>query len=143
MNRIPENVPSVAELVTKGVELNNTSMNQRQKAIAIGYGEDKVSNLSMIKNGKSKLPLGKVPAFSKVLELDPVLLLASALKEKLSDDPEAWALVRSALNRTFTEREGKVLQALENVEKRTGKTVPINDVSLRALEKFIENELLL
>ncbi|MGI1988659.1 hypothetical protein [Shewanella glacialipiscicola] len=143
MNKIPDDIPSVAELVTKGIELNNTSMNQKEKAIAIGYGEGKVSNLSMIKKGKSKLPLGKVPVFSKVLELDPVLLLASALKEKLSDDPEAWALVRSALNRTYSEREGKFLEALKNVEKRTGKTVPMNDASIAALESFIEKELLL
>ena len=143
MNKIPDKIPSVAELVTKGIEQNNTSMNQRQKAIAIGYDEDKVSNLSMIKNGKTKLPLGKVPVFSKVLELDPVLLLASALKEMLAYDPEAWALVRSALSRTHSEREGQFLQALLNVEARTGKQVPINDASISALEKNKKKELLL
>jgi transcriptional regulator with XRE-family HTH domain len=37
--------------------------------------------LSMIKHGKSRLPLQKVPALAEALEIDPALLFRSALSE--------------------------------------------------------------
>lgn len=138
---IPEQIPSVSEMIKEGVEHNRPTVSQREKAIEIGYGPDKVSMLSMIKRGTSKLSLGRVAKTAQVLELDPVMLLAAVLKEKTKEDPQAWELIRKTLNRTYSEDEEPYILAIRNVEKKLGRKVPINDIAQQKLEEFIELEL--
>src|SRR5690606_23967372 len=52
-----------------------------QQQIAREAGFPRSNMLSMIKKGKTRLPLERVPALAKALEIDPAVLFRVALKE--------------------------------------------------------------
>lgn len=137
-----DNIPPVKDLVRQGIEVNNAGISQRELAVKCNFAEDGVSMMSMVKAGKAKMKLSRVGVFSEVLKIDPTLLLLSALKEKLGADKDAWDAVQKVFNSTVREDEQPYLQALRNVEEKTGQKVVFTEASIKHLEKFIESEML-
>ncbi len=76
---------SVADYITAQISLCGKS----QIEIAQQAGFEKPNIITMIKQGKTKLPLDKIGTFAKAIEVDPIFLLRMCLNEyqpKLADE---------------------------------------------------------
>jgi predicted XRE-type DNA-binding protein len=62
---VPKNI-TVKDFLTQAIE--NSKLKQTEIAEAVGY--DKPNFITMLKQGKTKLPVNKVPAFAKILGID-------------------------------------------------------------------------
>lgn len=69
--------------------VNNSHKSQLQIASEIGFG--KPNMISMIKQGRSKLPISKVKLAAESLGLDAYELLSLCMKEYL---PEEWSVIK-------------------------------------------------
>jgi transcriptional regulator with XRE-family HTH domain len=68
---------TVAGFVTKQINL----CGKTQLQIAEECGFDKPNVITMIKQGKTKVPIGKIGRLAKALEIDPVFFLRMCLQE--------------------------------------------------------------
>lgn len=100
-----ENVNTVAEFISTRIK----HIGKPQFEIATECGYDKPNIITMIKQGKTKLPLGKVCLMAKALETDPVHLLKLCLKEY---QPENWVAIEPLLDSTLTITEKALLNHL-------------------------------
>lgn len=95
---------SVAAYLTQ--QINICGKSQLEIAEEVGY--TKPNMITMIKQGKTKLPINKIPAFAKALGVDPVHLLRITMSEYM---PETWDVMESLLGEAIiTEGEKKVLE---------------------------------
>lgn len=78
---------TVAEYITWQVDL----CGKKQFEIAEQAGFPKPNIITMIKQGKTKLPLEKIGRFAKALEVDPIHLFKLCLSEYM---PETWAEIQ-------------------------------------------------
>lgn len=81
-----------------------------QQDIAYQAGFRNANVLSMIKSGKTKVPLERVPALAKALEVDPADLFRLALM--LSEDEGAAAAVAAIFGTVVSANERIWLEAL-------------------------------
>jgi transcriptional regulator with XRE-family HTH domain len=101
-----EKLPSVAEFLRKAIELSGKT----QKQIAREVGYDNPNIISLLKDGSTKLPIPKVAAFAKALNVDPRHFLVVVLTEYW---PDTWKAVRDSLcTSPLTPGEFKFIQAL-------------------------------
>jgi transcriptional regulator with XRE-family HTH domain len=77
-----ERLSRVAFAIERAV--NGTSLTQREIAKAVGFKNENM--IAMIKLGKAKLPLDRVPAMAKVLGIDPANLFRMALEQFYTDE---------------------------------------------------------
>jgi hypothetical protein len=77
-----------------------------QNEIAAECGFERPNIITMIKQGKTKLPLAKVCLMAKALEADPAHLLKLCLSEY---QPENWAVIAPLLDLALTEDEQTLL----------------------------------
>ena len=70
-------MPTVAQYLDLAIE--RTGKTQRELAAEIGYPRPNV--ISMMKNGDTKIPIDKVPAFARALRIDAGYFLRLALAE--------------------------------------------------------------
>jgi len=63
---------------------------QLEIAREAGFGSP--NTISMIKTGKTRLPIARIPALAKALNSDPLELFSIALEEY---EPEIWAVFAS------------------------------------------------
>jgi transcriptional regulator with XRE-family HTH domain len=70
---------NTAKLIATAMKRLEGRKKQTQVAREAGFPHPNM--LSMIKNGKSRLPLERVPALAEALEIDPALLFRFALSE--------------------------------------------------------------
>lgn len=63
-----------------------------QKEIAEEVGYEKPNVITMMKQGHTKIPIVKVGAFARALEVDPAYLLRLVCMEYM---PETWAAIAS------------------------------------------------
>lgn len=80
---------TVAEYLTAQIEL----CGKTQLEIARELGFEKPNVITMFKQGKSKLPIGRVGKMAKALGVDPKFLYALAMSEY---EPETWAALEEA-----------------------------------------------
>jgi hypothetical protein len=86
---------------------------QRQITTEIGYENPNV--LTLIKQGKTKLPINKVQAVAKSLGLDQTNLLRIVMSEYM---PEAWDVISSVIGSGLVSAEQQAL--LKLVSDETG-----------------------
>lgn len=141
--RVPDDIPSVGQLIEIGVNQNNPGKSQAELARDIGFSPNQTSMLSMIKNGTSRLKLGRVPRVARVLKLNPVHLLAATLRERTEDDPEAWEFILSVINATHDAEEAKYLNVVRAVEAEKGRKLELTEEKAKMLEDFIRDQLFL
>jgi hypothetical protein len=77
-----------------------------QNDIAAEYGFERPNIITMIKQGRTKLPLAKVCLMAKALEADPVHLLKLCLSEY---QPENWSAIAPLLDLALTKDEQTLL----------------------------------
>lgn len=104
-----------------------------QKEIAEQAGYEHANNISMIKNGTSKLPLDRVPALAKSLECDVGELFAVALEQYFDD--ETIIAFRRVMTADLTRNEVEWIEFLRAVSDRT-------DPNLTAFRKRVLRPLL-
>ena len=100
-----ETTSQVARFVNSRIEATG----QLQKDIAMQVGFDKPNMITMIKQGKTRLPLDKVGPMAKALETDPVRLLSMCMEEY---HPATWKAIAPYMESAMTADERKLLSAL-------------------------------
>lgn len=78
-------VTTVAQRLTQAI--NASPLTQREIAKRAGFPRSNV--ISMMKRGEMKIPLDRLPAIARALELDPAEFLGFALREYHPDVHEA------------------------------------------------------
>lgn len=90
-------VPSIASLVDRYISDSGKPLYR----IAAESGFNAPNVLSMIRTGRTKLPLDKIPAFARSLGVEPEPLLIAALQ---AYKPQLWEVIDSVLLRNAGER---------------------------------------
>ena len=96
---------TVAEFLN--LKVNESRLSQKEMAKAIGCVSP--NNITMIKQGASKLAISRVPKVAKVLNVDPVQLLKMAYEEY---DPETYKAITEILGEPKTALEKKILASV-------------------------------
>lgn len=102
-----ENSSEVAALVAEQIRI----IGKKQMEIAEEAGFDNPNVITMIKQGRTKLPLAKVGSMAKALELDPIFLLKLCIKEY---QPETWEAISTFMDEMVTADELKVVLEMRN-----------------------------
>jgi hypothetical protein len=97
---------SVAQFIAIQIAVNDVP----QKDIAAALGYEKPNIITMIKQGKTKLPINKVGPLAEVLKVDPVHLLRLVMEEYV---PDTWAAIQDLIGKSLvTDGEMTVVQVL-------------------------------
>ena len=121
----------VARFITERIEATG----QLQKDIAYKAGFEQPNIITMIKQGKTRLPLDKVGSIAKALEIDPLILLQMCFEEYY---PKTCNAIAPYMVTAITEDERKLLAALR---KWSGGPFlsALTDESRRYFEKFMNS----
>jgi transcriptional regulator with XRE-family HTH domain len=97
---------TVAQYIEQLIALSGKT--QTQIAEEVGY--DKPNVITMIKQGKTKLPINKVGLFAQALGIDPVYLLRATMSEYM---PDTWQSIETLFQSTLvTQNELKILKTI-------------------------------
>ena len=102
-----ENKSTVARFIATRIE----ETGQMQKDIAAKVGFEHPNIITMIKQGKTKLPLDKVGTMARALETDPVELLRMCMEEY---HPATWKAIEPYMETGITAEEGRLLASLRS-----------------------------
>ena len=100
-----ETASRVARFITERIEATA----KLQKDVATKAGFDKPNMITMIKQGRTRLPLDKVGPMAMALETDPVALLQMCMEEY---QPKTWAAIAPFMEMVLTEDERRLLTSL-------------------------------
>lgn len=100
-----ENTSQVALLVTEQIRI----VGKKQLEIAEEAGFENPNVITMIKQGRTKLPLGKVGLVAKALEIDPMYLLKLCIEEY---QPETWEAIRPFMDEVVTKDEMHIVKVI-------------------------------
>lgn len=100
-----ENRSAVALFVTSRIYKTG----KPQKDIAHEAGFDKPNMITMIKQGKTRLPIDKIGPMAKALETDPVQLLKMCMEEY---HPATWKAIAPFMESAMTEDERQLVTSL-------------------------------
>lgn len=101
--------PPIKHVATYFAQLVDAST-KTQEEIAREAGFDSVNTISMIKTGRTKIPLARIPALAKSLSSDPKEMLAVALE---AYQPELYAVLSAiAPSMLVSEQELRLIHAL-------------------------------
>lgn len=97
---------TVADYITLQVEASPKA----QYEIAKEVGFDKPNMITMIKQGKTKLPLTKIGPMARALGVDPIFLFRLVMSEYM---PETWEAIEALSTQpTLTKNEIAVVEAM-------------------------------
>ena len=131
---------SVAAYINMQIAVSGVQ--QTEIAAALGYSKPNV--ITMIKQGKTKLPLNKVGPLAKVLEIEPVHLLRVVMEEYW---PDTWRELNKIIGRWLVsdaemtvvqlirETCGNISVALETTEHRDAFTKVMGEIALDTLRQ--------
>lgn len=99
------NTSHVAKFIASRIETSG----QLQKDIAEKVGFEKPNMITMVKQGKSRLPIDKIGPMAQALELDPVALFAMCMEEY---HPNTWKAIAPFIESAMTADEHRMLVAI-------------------------------
>jgi hypothetical protein len=102
---------SVAQYISGAISLSGKT----QRTIAEDLGYDNPNILTLFKQGKTKLPINKVPAMAKSLGVDPVKLIRLVMREYM---PDTWDVLDDLIGASLVSAEDRAL--LKVVDAATG-----------------------
>lgn len=102
--KYPYEDTKIAELIRDKINELATVKSQRQIAAEIGF--DMPNALSMYKRGESKVPLARLPAFARALDIDLGMLFRSGLAQWWPGEEHAIAQMVEERVVTTSERAG-------------------------------------
>lgn len=89
--KLPAKPKTVADYLNWQINL----CGKKQLEIAEEVGFPKPNIITMIKQGKTKLPLDKIGRFAKAIEVDPVHLFKMCMQEYM---PDTWKEIERMMN---------------------------------------------
>lgn len=100
---------TVADYIAQQVNL----CGKPQMEIAREAGFNKPNIITMIKQGKTKLPMAKVGPMAKALGVDPTFLFQLAMQEY---EPETWEALREFVFKTplLTQNEVEIIETIRH-----------------------------
>lgn len=122
------NTAKLIETAMKRLEGRKT---QAEVAKAVGF--PRANMLSMIKHGKARLPLERVPALAEALEIDAALLFRMALAENW---PGYERVVISIFRDVLTEEERDMISFIRHVT--SGKVPQLTPRLERAIKEALK-----
>jgi len=126
-----ENLSQVAQFVSHCISAGNL----KQKDIARDAGFDNPNVITMIKQGRTKVPLAKVGPLAEAMNIDPVYLLKLCLQEY---QPETWKAIEPYMSEALTKDEQKLLRALRRVADGPYLTA-LNSIQRARFDEFMES----
>lgn len=101
------NGSNVATFIAGRIETSG----QLQKDIAEKVGFEKPNMITMVKQGKTRLPIDKIGPMAQALEIDPVALFAMCMEEY---HPSTWKAIAPFLESAMTADERRMLGAIRS-----------------------------
>jgi len=95
----------IARYLTSQIDALSGIKTQREIAQEAGY--DNVNVLSMFKRGQNRVPLDKIPALAKALNVDMAFMFRLGLEQFFSDNPEIMGVV---FKQAISDNELKILE---------------------------------
>ena len=121
----------VAEFISWQINLCGKS----QVQIAQEVGFDKPNVITMIKQGKTKVPINKIASMAKSLEVDPVYFLKLCIEEYMPDMMEVITTITG--QPTISSNELEFIEIIRSADVPNPKIR--NDDERRALLDFINS----
>ena len=98
--------PTVVEMVSEAISRSSKSQGQ----IAQECGFERPNVVSMLKQGRMKVPIARVGQVARALDLDPVVLLRTVMLEYV---PDAWSAIEEVMAvSAVTRHEWALLRSL-------------------------------
>lgn len=105
-SRSAEKKITVAQYLTQVMDASEKS----QTGIAQAMGFQSSNVLTLIKKGRTKLPVNRVPDLARHLEIDPYHLLRLAMMEY---SPQIWAVIEAVMKGDYIdEKERQILDII-------------------------------
>lgn len=111
--RATDGSTALSRFVAKRLEHLAGRKTARQIAAEAGFTRASLNIVSMIKAGDSKLPLDKVPAMAKALEVDPVLLWRLAMEQY--QNGAAMDAIKSIFKEVVSENEADIIRYIREL----------------------------
>ena len=86
-----------------------------QREIAADLGYEKSNIISMFKSGEAKVPLDKLPALARSLNVDLGFLLRLGLEQYFKGDNRGWVELNRVLDRSVSENELEIVRYVREV----------------------------
>lgn len=126
-----DNTSRVAAFVSERIRVTG----KKQVDIAEEAGFEQPNVITMIKQGKTKLPLAKVGTMAKALEADPVYLLKLCVEEY---QPDTWEAISPYMEEMVTADELRIVHAIRKGIGTPYLSAMTNDQQ-KALNAFVDS----
>ena len=103
----------LAQYISKQIDVQ-ASMGKNQRQIAAEIGYEKPNMISMFKRGEAKVPLDKIPALAKALNVDAAFLFKLAIQQYW---PEMGKAIAEIFGTILTKNETKMIELIRHVTK--------------------------
>ncbi|MGZ8172952.1 MAG: hypothetical protein ACXWT0_03895 [Methylobacter sp.] len=113
-------------------KINASDIKQSEMAEELGFAKPNI--ITMFKQGKTRVPLEKVPGFAKVLKLDPKMLLRMAMLEYC---PELYRAVDETFGSVVTRNEKMILDEIRRLSQNTDPAIT-SIADKKATEVFVK-----
>lgn len=90
------------------------SMGKTQRDVAEAIGYEKPNPVNMMAKGTMKVPLDKVPALAKALNVDPAFLFRMAMHQQW---PEAADAIAQIFGTVLSKNEREIIEFIRGVSK--------------------------
>jgi transcriptional regulator with XRE-family HTH domain len=118
---------SVADYITN--QINACGKSQIQIAEEVGF--DKPNVITMIKQGKTKVPVSKIGSMAKALEVDPIFFLKLCMQEYMPDFLDTVVAITEQPIITANELElVKAVRAIDGDDPKLGATAARAELKL-------------
>ena len=128
---MPFSESRIAVYLTKQIDAMHGTKSQREIAEEIGY--TKPNMISMFKRGEAKIPIDKVPALAKAINVDPAFLFRLAMEQYWPDMSEAVAAVFGSI---ITRNEQELLKKIRSWTKNSDPKLITKDNEARLKDVF-------
>jgi predicted HAD superfamily phosphohydrolase len=105
-----------AQFLEKRIEQLQSRKSQREIAQDIGFAQPQA--LSMMKTGELKIPLDRVPAFARALEVDAANLFRMVLEQHLRGE-ELTKTINEIFGVVVSKNERQFIELIRNVSNDT------------------------
>jgi transcriptional regulator with XRE-family HTH domain len=122
---------TVADFITRKIE--SAPISQREIASRLGYPNANI--LTMFKQGRTKIPIPKVPELAQALEMDPIELLRIVMSEY---QPETWRVLERLIGESLVSTTE--LNLLKTVREASGNVdiAPTGDAQKEELKSLVQ-----
>lgn len=132
--KLPPAPSTKAKSVAEYISLQLHLCGKAQTQIAEEVGFDKPNVITMIKQGKTKVPLSKIGSMAKALEVDPVFFFRLVMAEY---NPDLIDVIAAITNQPMvTQNEMDFIKVIRSAKVMNPKLR--NDTEKKRLKEFVE-----